>query len=270
MRIDAGDLTCDEPGHTGGHACLPVSSGVDMDGLVKTLTKRYGSPFAPTVELPPFREQVGWTHVWVWGKRAVVLGRGPDDGLVMAVTERNMPRPDELPTEMSWVERLVAITGGAAPPVISPDWLAVESRVGTSLPSDYKQIVDTFGCDGLFDVFFEVFAPEELNWHARYYAGSALAPGDEHPPFPAPGGVIPWSSNEHQETFFWITEGPDPDRWPIYAVDSLGKGSCFGCTASEFLFRQMTDPHHPFFTASDNIRGHWFMKFVRPEPRQAV
>ncbi|MEU4342417.1 hypothetical protein AB0H00_14290 [Nocardia sp. NPDC023852] len=43
MRIDAGDLTCDEPGHTGGHACLPVSGGVDMDGLVKTLTKRYGS-----------------------------------------------------------------------------------------------------------------------------------------------------------------------------------------------------------------------------------
>ncbi|WP_329412237.1 hypothetical protein OG563_07160 [Nocardia vinacea] len=78
--------------------------------------------------------------------------------------------------------------------------------------------------------------------------------------------MIPWSNNEHEQTFFWITEGPDPDRWPVYAVDSLGKGSRFECTAAEFLFRQMTDPHHPFSATSGDIRGHWFMKFVRPEP----
>jgi hypothetical protein len=237
-----------------------------VDGLVKTLTKRYAGSFVPAHGLPlHFGWQVGWTHSWVWGVRAVALGRGPDGGSVIAVTERNLPRPDDLPAGMSWVERLVAITGGTTPTVMGPDWVAVESRLGISLPSDYKQIVEAFGCDGLFDLFFEVFSPEALIWHAEFYAGDDLAPGNEYPPFPASGGVIGWSSNEHEQAFFWITEGPDPDRWPVYAVDSLGTGSRFECTAAEFLFRQMTDPHHPFFSSSDNIRGHWFMQFVRPE-----
>jgi hypothetical protein len=71
--------------------------------------------------------------------------------------------------------------------------------------------------------------------------------------------VIPWSDNEHEERFFWITEGPDPDRWPVYALDSLNEGSRFECTATEFLFRQMTDPAFPLTTTSD-FRGHWFMR----------
>ncbi|MFC5745868.1 hypothetical protein [Actinomadura rugatobispora] len=264
MGVGAGDLTCDEPGHPDGHTCLPISGGADVDGLIETLTKRYAGPFthaaSPSLR---FAEQAGRTHAWVWDDRAVTLGRGPDGRPFIAVAERDIPRPEELPAEMSWVERLVAITAGTASPVPAPDWAAVESRLGAPLPGDYRRIVETFGCDGLFDAFFQVFTPDELIWHAEVHAGDDLAPGDEHPPFPAPSGVIPWSSNEHQETFFWITEGPDPDRWPVYAVDSLGDGSRFECTATEFLFRQMTDPDHPFFTRSDNLRGHWFMKFAR-------
>ncbi|MFI0351159.1 hypothetical protein [Actinomadura sp. 9N407] len=266
VRTDSGDLICDVPGHPDGHACLPVSGGVDVDGLVTTLTEqRYEGPFTETHGLPPLplSEQVGWTHAWVWDERAVALGQGPDGRPVLAVTERNMPRPDELPAEMSWVERLVAITGGLPAPVPAPDWAAVESRLGTALPGDYKRLVETFGCDGAFDLFFEVFTPEALIWHADFYAGDDPAPGDEHPAFPAQDGVLAWSSNEHQETFFWITGGPDPDRWPIYGVDSLGEGSRFESTATEFLFRQMTDPRHPFYTTADLLNGHWFMKFVR-------
>jgi hypothetical protein len=265
MEMDFGSLTCDEPGHPGGHACLPVSGDVDVDGLVKTLTEQYAGPFTHAHGLPPlpFGEQVGWTHAWVWDARAVALGEGSDGRAVVAVTERNMPRPDELPAEMPWVERLVAITAGTASLVPAPDWAAVESRLGTHLPNDYKRLVETFGCDGLFDAFFHVFSPEKLIWHTEVYAEDDLAPGEEHPPFPGPGGLIPWSSNEHQETFFWITEGPDPDGWPVYAVDSLDQGSRFECTATEFLFRQMTDPDHPLTTTSSHFRGHWFAKFVR-------
>lgn len=62
--------------------------------------------------------------------------------------------------------------------------------------------------------FFVAFAPDELIWHTEYHADHDMAFGDEHPPFPAPGGLIPWSNNEHQE--------------------------------------------HPFHTAAEGVRGHWF------------
>ncbi|MFI0352950.1 hypothetical protein [Actinomadura sp. 9N407] len=263
MQMNLDGLTCDETGHPGGHTCLPVTSGVDVDGLVKTLTKRYAGPFTQADGLRPLvaGEQVGWTHAWVWDARAVALGQEPDGRTVVAVTERNLPDPGELPVGMPWLERLIAITAGTAPLVPRFDWAAVESRLGTPLPSDYRRLVETFGCDGAFDAFFKVFTPEELIWHVGFHAGKG---GSEHPHFPASAGVIPWSNNEHEETIFWINEGSDPDRWPVYAVDSLNEGSRFECTATEFLFRQMTDPDHPLTTTSDYC-GHWFMKSVQRE-----
>ncbi|GGV43018.1 hypothetical protein GCM10010182_79680 [Actinomadura cremea] len=131
---------------------------------------------------------------------------------------------------------------------------AVESRLGTALPSDYKLLVETFGCDGLFDEFFHVFTPEELVWHTEVYAGGFVPGGEHPPPFPEAGGVIPWAGNENEDRFFWTTGARDPDDWSVYALDSLNEGSRFDCTATEFLFRQMTD-------ASD-FRGHWFMRTV--------
>ncbi|MEU5883744.1 hypothetical protein [Spirillospora sp. NPDC047279] len=251
------DLTCDEAGHPDGHACLAISETTDLDSLVRTFSRRNGASWADIPDLP-FGD---WTHAWVRFRRMVLLGRAPSGRPLMAVTERNLPSPDELPPEPSWLERLVAITGGAPSPVPAPDWTAIESRLGVPVPSDYKRLVETFGCDGMFDLFFRVFDPDELILNAD--DGSSL--DDEHPPFPAPGSLLPWSNNEHQEWFFWITEGRDPDRWPLYAIDSLGAGSRFECTATEFLFRQMTDPDHPFFSQADHVRGHWFLKYVRPE-----
>ncbi|MEW2353160.1 hypothetical protein [Spirillospora sp. NPDC029432] len=256
MQMDRDGLMCEEEGHSLGHVCLPVSGGVD--GLAKVLTERYAGPFPwadGLGELPPRG------RAWVWDARVVVLGQEVDGRAVVAVAERDLPDPGELPAEMPWVERLVAITAGTVPEVPAPDWAAVESRLGVPLPGDYKRLVETFGCDGLFDEFLRVFTPEELIWHTELYAG--IVPGGEHPPpFPDPGGVIPWSDNENEERFFWITEGPDPDRWPVYALDSLNAGSRFECTAAEFLFRQMTDPDHPLTTTSD-FRGHWFARTRR-------
>lgn len=49
---------------------------------------------------------------------------------------------------------------------------------------------------------------------------------------------------------------------PVYSVDSLDEGGRFECTATEFLFRQMTDQQHPFHTAVEQVRGHWFQEGV--------
>lgn len=256
-------LACDEPGHPGGHTCLPVSAGVEADDLARAFTGRFSVPYTRPHWLSPvpFTERNDWTHAWVWASRAIALGRDANGRPALMVTERNMPGPDELPADMSWVDRLVAITGGPSSPPPAPDWAAVETRLGTPLPGDYKRLVETFGCNGLFDVFFRVRDAAELIDGWRDYAGDAAAAGGL-PGFPLPDGLIPWSDNEHHETFFWITEGPDPDRWPVYAVTEYDEGTRFECTATEFLFRQMTDPEFPFYNTPEHITGHWFMEFI--------
>lgn len=257
MEVEADDLTCEQAGHRDGHTCVLVSDdGVAPDGVFRS---RYPGVYwndEPPIALP---DEHLWDHAWAHGMRAVAIGEDASRRLVVAVAKRTVPEPAALPTEMSWVERLVAITGGPPSPVPVPNWTAVESRLDTSLPADYKQLVETFGCAGKFNGFFAVFDPEKLIWHTEYYADHDMAFGDEHPPFfPAQGGLIPWSNNEHEQTYFWITEGPNPDRWPVYAMNSLDEGRRFDCTATEFLFRQMTDQQHPFHTAAEHVHGHWF------------
>ncbi|TDC86060.1 SMI1/KNR4 family protein [Actinomadura sp. 7K507] len=264
-NVGPAGLACDRPGHPGGHTCLPVPAGVEADDLVKAFTGRFSVPFTRPHGLPPLplTEQNDWTHAWVWASRAIALGHGANGRPALAVTERGMPGPADLPADMPWVDRLAAITGGPSSPPPAPDWAAVESRLGTPLPSDYERLVETFGCNGLFDVFFHVWDPDELIDRLTDYAGDDPAAGDL-PGFPLPGGLIPWSGNEHHETFFWITEGPDPDRWPVYAVNETDEGTRFECTATEFLFRQMTDPDFPFYSPAEHITGHWFMQFHHP------
>ncbi|MGA6208002.1 SMI1/KNR4 family protein [Nocardia testacea] len=255
---EVGALTCDRPGHSDGHTCVLVSD--DGTAPEDAFGSRYPGVYwngEPPMALP---EDHDWDHAWAHGMRAVAVGQDADVRLVVAVAERTIPEPVDPPAGMSWVQRLVAITGGPSSPVPVPYWPAIESRLGTPLPSDYKRLVETFGCDGLFNGFFRVFHPEKLIWHTEYHARADMTFGDEHPPFPAPGGLIPWSNNEHEQTFSWITEGPDPDRWPIYAVDSLDESARFECTATEFLFRQMTDQEHPFHTAAEHIHGHRFLE----------
>ncbi|QFG22589.1 SMI1/KNR4 family protein [Actinomadura sp. WMMB 499] len=266
-------LTCDEPGHPDGHTCLPVPAGggaddVSAEDLIAAIGTGFAGPFTPASHgTPPMPDEdwADWTHAWVSGSRTIALGRDPDGRTVLAVLARVVPDPAALPAGMPWVDRLVAITGGPVAPSPVPDWAAVESRLGTPLPSDYKRLVEIFGCDGTFDEFFQVFDPDELISYWGFFTGDDPAVGDR-PCWPLPGGVIPWSSNEHHESFWWIVEGPDPDTWPVYAVTEDDKGTRFDCTATEFLFRQMTDPEWPFYTTADHITGHWFMKFVRRNP----
>ena len=50
---------------------------------------------------------------------------------------------------------------------------------------------------------------------------------------------------------------------PVYAVNETDEGTRFECTATEFLFRQMTDPGFRFYSHAEHITGHWFMEFIR-------
>ncbi|MFJ8478366.1 hypothetical protein [Kitasatospora sp. NPDC094011] len=36
-----------------------------------------------------------------------------------------------------------------------------------------------------------------------------------YPVYPEPGGLLYWASNYNGDHCFWLTEGDDPDRWPV-------------------------------------------------------
>lgn len=140
---DLRDLACRQHGHAPGHVCLPVSARADLDNVVETLSGRYGEPFAGFDRLPPLplSGQVDWRYAWPFSNRYVAFGRprqGEDAGAALMIALRGTPIAEQLPAEASWLERLVAVTGWVPRTAKQIDWVAVESRLGTPLPSDYK------------------------------------------------------------------------------------------------------------------------------------
>ncbi|MFF4548905.1 SMI1/KNR4 family protein [Streptomyces sp. NPDC001435] len=266
---DFGDLRCAEPAHPAGHVCLPVSDTADVDDLVATLDTRYGSPRTEGSGQAwlPCAEQIDWEFVWPFGGRWIAFGHLHEDDArpVLAVAERTTASPDRLPPEASWLDRLVAVTGWTSARTYPVDWTAVESQLGTPLPADYKTLVETFG-EGQFDGFLDVYLPPDLIRSVPYGARPGPQPWEPQSwepdsPLPAAGGLLRWASNEHEQAFYWIIDGPDPDRWPVYATNDDGEAdSRFDCTATEFLFHYLTDRRHPFSIPVE-FAAHWFLSY---------
>ncbi|MEU5163118.1 SMI1/KNR4 family protein [Streptomyces sp. NPDC020875] len=279
---DTRELVCDRPGHPAGHECLLIPGGGDPEltlEAMRAVLGIYGSPLLPGPGMPslPGAEEVDWRYAWAHAGSWVGVGVGRDDPdvgtgrgayeagqVVVIVADRCTPDPDRLglPEDASWTERLVAVTRWTSPPAPSADWESVESRLGTRLPADYKEMINTFGT-GSFDGFHDVRSPEEVIWYAEYAARRGQEKWEPYPPHPASPGLLSWAGDEHHNSFYWITEGPDPDRWPVLALDEGMDGERFDMTLTEFVFRILTDPHAPFTLARD-IAHPWFSPYRRP------
>ena len=100
-------------------------------------------------------------------------------------------------------------------------WVALERRLGTSLPTDYKWFVSTYGA-GRVEEFVWILSPfssghdyatalevelaDHRSWHEM-----GLVDGE-------PDGLIPWARNEDRGTCFWDTSSGEPDRWTIVQI----------------------------------------------------
>ncbi|MGK5678143.1 SMI1/KNR4 family protein [Actinoplanes sp. URMC 104] len=115
----------------------------------------------------------------------------------------------------------------------SPDWAEVSARLGTEVPADYVELVETYG-GGQFDDYLYLLTPFAANdsydmvreaW-VRAEAFELLWSGSEpRPPFlDTPGQrLLPWASGENGEFCYWlVTPGVEPDRWPV--VVNAGRG----------------------------------------------
>ncbi|WP_228022556.1 hypothetical protein [Streptomyces acidicola] len=212
-------------------------------------------------------------RAWTYADRWIGCGAVRTDSdvrPVVLVAERATWKPDELPEDASWVDAVVAVTGWSRDRVDVVDWTAVETRLGTALPGDYKRLVELFGY-GAFDDYLQLLLaggpPGSLDivefneFWARTAATDGDGPWEPYGLYPAPGGLLQWASTEQRTSFYWLTEDADPNRWPILVTDdAYTNWDRFDGSTAAFIHRLLTDPLHPYSTAR-YFDIHWFMAY---------
>jgi hypothetical protein len=233
----------------------------DLDSRVLTdlLDSRYGAPRTlvldgftdPTVDeskgaalLLPFESRAVTIRAWAYGNRWVGTGTARDavgtERPVLVVAHREVPRPLVVAPheDVDWLHRLTQITAWTHPAQRPDmDWVEVESRLGTTLPGDYKRMVETFG-EGAFDGFLDL---NQEPWTDL-----------------REDGLLIWAGTEHEDLYCWRTHGDDPDRWPVVVRSFDGEDVPFESQTAEFVCRVLIDPHHRF-TMAGYFETHWFM-----------
>lgn len=132
------------------------------------------------------------------------------------------------------VEQLATAVGVAVARLVRYDWAAVEASLGgLRLPTDYKDLVETFPT-GRFQRFASVIRPGEKGHAENEYLGyyrhrledMRSAREDENDPatfpypiFPEEGGLLPWGDGPRGELFFWLTRAKDPSDWSVVVAD---------------------------------------------------
>lgn len=143
---------------------------------------------------------------------------------------------------MEWVDRLQEATGWQEPRW-ECDWEAIESALGTSLPTDYKELCDRFG-SGYFSSSH--FRPGDFTWNLWVKPGrgySALLPDWQknveyfrrdpdvmatlYTPFKLYGingrhSLLEWGHADSPWNLFWLADAAeDPDTWPVMTKSEL-------------------------------------------------
>ena len=112
------------------------------------------------------------------------------------------------------------------------DWKAAENELGTALPADYKDFINTYGSGKILD-FLIVLNPfstrKNINLISRMLMQSAVFKEleDEYdikcpfPVYPERGGILPCALTDNGDVIFWITNG-NPNEWNIIINESRG------------------------------------------------
>lgn len=150
---------------------------------------------------------------------------------------------------MNAIERLRALIpppASVTPPSPSA-WSAVEDVLGTTLPTDFVDLVSGYG-PGRFDRFLWVLQPVEEP-PALSLAGQAVDQLDvlrelvgygEEVPYGVADGraeLLPWALTDNGDVCFWVTRPESvPDEWTIAIHESRGPDwETFPGSCTEFL-----------------------------------
>jgi len=132
-----------------------------------------------------------------------------------------------------------------------PDWDAVEARLGTQLPSDYRWLVERYG-PGSFDEFLHVFQPgssvepiqlehqaERTAWALDY-----LRNGGEAIPYQN-SELLSFGRTDNGDVCYWLRHPADnPDEWKVVVNEPRGpRWSTFERGVVEFLIGVLSGTH---------------------------
>ncbi|MFG2417186.1 SMI1/KNR4 family protein [Streptomyces goshikiensis] len=159
---------------------------------------------------------------------------------------------------MSWVPRIVESIHWD-PLSLEIPWDAVEGELHCVLPEDFKELAQTFGA-GVFSGFIEIawtggverpllgewnslrqiskvntFAAEDLQRYGVYQPGGS--------------GLLPWANTYSECQIYWLADSGPPSEWSVIVQDSEGEWSEFKMSASEFIFRVLTEVEFKFSVA---------------------
>ncbi|MFD8015069.1 SMI1/KNR4 family protein [Streptomyces sp. NPDC058955] len=105
------------------------------------------------------------------------------------------------------------------------DWAWTHERLGTRLPTEYVRFTETYG-GGTWRDWLRVKLPlgtgeydlvAWAHWCTDNYRDLRASFPDRHPlaAWPEPGGLLPFASSIDGDQLCWLTEGDDPDAWPL-------------------------------------------------------
>ena len=124
----------------------------------------------------------------------------------------------------------------------SIDWELIEGRINAVFPADFKDFVSSYGT-GVIGNFVWVINPFSSNNNLNidkleYIIESYMYMKREFPDQYTRNGsnILPWAVTDNGDSFVWIRNGDDPDRWVvmIHSHDQ-GEEEETGFTAMEFL-----------------------------------
>lgn len=135
------------------------------------------------------------------------------------------------------------------PPPVTPNevggsWDTVFRALGTPLPDDYCQFVDSYGT-GYLARFYTVVNPFSTNRYVNMMrrldmirsseSQSTFFPDAGYCFYPEDGGLIPWMLDDNGNDYFWRTAG-SPNDWPVVQCEHRGSGFTeYPMTMSAFL-----------------------------------
>ncbi|MCL2915246.1 SMI1/KNR4 family protein [Shewanella corallii] len=109
-------------------------------------------------------------------------------------------------------------------------WQHTELKLTTALPSDFRQLIQTYGSGTLGDFLWiwNPFTPEFIEEQQRFLQAEtslrqALPAQAAYSLFPHSPGFLPCASDDNGNYYGWLTEG-QPDTWPTMTCEVRGSG----------------------------------------------
>lgn len=149
---------------------------------------------------------------------------------------------------------LTRLTGLMPPPPVplnppgSSDWSALEEKLGTTLPEDYKEVISTYGCGRVGD-FISLLSPssgrewdDSLAGLEQYREVIEVLEESDQPlsfgVFPARPGLIPIAQTDNGDVWFLL--GGDDDPWRVAVLKSRGSDvTVYELPFSEFIYQAL-------------------------------